>query len=285
MNQFTPFKYSSKRYSLPWITKDINRINKKQRLYNKAKKFQRETDGTSFRKYRKATQKKIQSEYWKYLAHIIDPEQDKEKQSFWHYIKSLNKDSTGISPLKDKGILHTDSKSKADILSNQFQSVFTNENLTNLPQLPNQNLSPQMPPIHITVRGIEKLLKELKPNKAQCPDNIPARILKEVAFKIAPILTIIFQKSINSGTPPSDWLKAHIGPIHKKDDRTIASNYRHGILVREIPSPVYHAKFLNMSHPHQSINILKNTIFSLTDNTASDLGVPVKVHCSQLSMT
>ena len=110
MNQFIPFKYSSKQYSLPWINKDIKKVNKKQRLYNKAKKYQKETDWTSFRKYRKATQKKIQSEYWKYLAHIIDPEQDKEKNSFWHYIKSLNKDSTGISPLKDKGILHTYSK-------------------------------------------------------------------------------------------------------------------------------------------------------------------------------
>ena len=57
-------------------------INKKQRLYNKAKKFQREPDWTSFRKYRKVIQKKIQSEYWKYLAHIIDPEQDKEKNPF-----------------------------------------------------------------------------------------------------------------------------------------------------------------------------------------------------------
>ena len=81
MNQFIPFKYSSKRYSLPWINKDIKN-DKKQRLYNKAKKYQRETDWTSFRKYRKATQKKIQSEYWKYLALIIDPEQDKEKNPF-----------------------------------------------------------------------------------------------------------------------------------------------------------------------------------------------------------
>ena len=58
-----------------------------------------------------------------------------------------------------------------------------------------------MPPIHITVRGIEQLLKELKPNKAQGPDNIPARILKEMASKIAPILTIIFQKSKLRNSP------------------------------------------------------------------------------------
>ena len=55
--------------------------------------------------------------------------------------------------------------------------------------------------------------------------------------------------------------------------------------IEQSPSPVYHAKFLNISYPHQSINILKNTIFSLTNNTASDLGVPVRLHCLQLSMT
>ena len=225
-------------------------------LYNKAKKFQRETDWTSFRKFHKATQKKIQSEYWKYLTHIIDPEQDKEKKSFWHYIKSLNKDSTGISPLKDKGFLHTDSKPKADILSNQFQYVFTNENLTNLPQLPNQNQSPQMPPIQITVIDIENLLKELKPNKAQCPDNITARILKGMAFRIAPILTIIFQKSINSGTPHSDWLKAHIVPNHKKNNRTIASNYQPIFLTR-MPCKILEHIISTSIHKHlESYNIL-----------------------------
>ena len=73
-----------------------------------------------------------------------------------------------------------------------------------------------MPPIQITVRVLEKLLKELKPNKAQGPDNIPARIMKEMASRIAPTLTIIFQKSINSGNPPSDWLKAH-SPYTQKE--------------------------------------------------------------------
>ena len=140
-------------------------------MYNKAKKYQRETDWTSFRKLRIDTQKKIQSKYWKYLIYIIDPEKDKDKTSFWHYIKSLSKDSTGISPLKGKGILHKDRKSKANILSNHFPSVFTNENLINPPpQLPNQNRSPQMPPIQITVKGVEILLTELKSNKAQGPE-------------------------------------------------------------------------------------------------------------------
>ena len=106
-----------------------------------------------------------------------------------------------------------------------------------------------MPPIHITVKGVEKLLNELKPNKAQGPDNIPARILKEMASTIAPILTIIFQKSINSGTPPSDWLKAHIVPIHKKNDRTIASNYR-PISLTSIPCKILGHIISTSIHKH-----------------------------------
>ena len=71
-----------------------------------------------------------------------------------------------------------------------------------------------------------RLLKEIRPNTSQGPDNIPARVLREMAPRIAPILATIFQKSINSGTLPSDWFKVHIVPIYKKNDRTTASNYR-----------------------------------------------------------
>ena len=106
------------------------------------------------------------------------------------------------------------------------------------------------------MRGIEKLLKELKPNKAQGPGNIPARILKEMASRIAPIMTIIFQKSINSGTPPSDWLKAHIVPIHKKNDRTISSNYR-PISLTSIPCRILEHIISTSTHKHlESYSIL-----------------------------
>jgi hypothetical protein len=73
---------------------------------------------------------------------------------------------------------------------------------------------------------VEKLLLNLKPNKAAGPDDIPPRILKDTAEIIAPILTVIFQKSIDSGILPTDWKNANITPIYKKGERTKASNYR-----------------------------------------------------------
>ena len=77
-----------------------------------------------------------------------------------------------------------------------------------------------------------------------------------MASTIAPILTITFQKSINSGTPPSDWLKAHIVPIHKKNDRTIASNYR-PISLNSIPCKILKHIIFTSIHKHlESNNIL-----------------------------
>ena len=50
-------------------------------------------------------------------------------------------------------------------------------------------------PIKIEQKGLEKLLRQVNPNKASGPDTIPNRILKECAEPIAPILQIILQQS------------------------------------------------------------------------------------------
>ena len=53
------------------------------------------------------------------------------------------------------------------------------------------------------------------PNKAEGPNEIHGRVLKECKTVIAPILTIIFQKSLTSGTIPSDWKHANACPVYK----------------------------------------------------------------------
>ena len=60
------------------------------------------------------------------------------------------------------------------------------------------------------------LLVNLDPHKATGPDNIPTKLLKETAQQMAPLLTLIFQASLNQGKIPSDWKSANVAPIHKK---------------------------------------------------------------------
>ena len=78
-----------------------------------------------------------------------------------------------------------------------------------------------MPDIHITQKGFEKLLMNLKPNKATGPDSLSPRILKELSSQIVPILTKIFQMSLETGEIPEDWRKANVSPIFKKGEKTI----------------------------------------------------------------
>ena len=83
-----------------------------------------------------------------------------------------------------------------------------------------------MKDINIQVDGVEKLLGYINPHKAKGPDEIHGRVLKECKNIIAPILTIIFQKSLLSGTIPSDWKHANVCPVFKKGDKHDPKNYR-----------------------------------------------------------
>ena len=83
-----------------------------------------------------------------------------------------------------------------------------------------------IPDVSFSTDGILKLIKSLNINKASGPDNIPARVLTICAEEIAPILTILFTQSFNSGDLPNDWLTANITPVFKKGDKSNPSNYR-----------------------------------------------------------
>jgi hypothetical protein len=48
----------------------------------------------------------------------------------------------------------------------------------------------------------------------------------ECASQITPSLTVIFQKSIDTGTLPEDWLNANIACVYKTGDKHAAENYR-----------------------------------------------------------
>ena len=58
------------------------------------------------------------------------------------------------------------------------------------------------------------------------PDRLHPRVLKETARAVAPILQILFSKSLENGEVPDDWKQANIAPIFKKGGRYCPSNYR-----------------------------------------------------------
>ena len=123
-------------------------------------------------------------------------------KQFWMYIKHKRSDSNTIPPLKADGILHPDSKDKANILNKQFQMAFSNKTEISDEFFKNTcNMKLKFETMHdiqITEEGVTKLLKNFNPHKASGPDNITPRVLKKLATHISPILTIIFRESYNT---------------------------------------------------------------------------------------
>ena len=133
----------------------------------------------------------------------------KNSKPLWCYIKSKHQDGNGVSPLKENGQLHSDSRRKAEILNNQFCLVFTSEDTTNIPKLPGPP-NTKMPKFKITVQGVTKLLESLNGGKASGPVKLPNLILKNAASKISPFLKIIFDQSLQTGKLPDDWVEANV---------------------------------------------------------------------------
>ena len=111
----------------------------------------------------------------------------------------MRKDSTGVAPLKDNGRLFNTARDKADILSRQYQSVYTKEDQNCPVPEPECTPYPCMNDFTVTIEGVEKLLHKSNPSNASGPDMIPARLLKECSTDLAPILATIFNKSLQTG--------------------------------------------------------------------------------------
>ena len=156
---------------------------------------------------------------------MFEDTSDKSNKSFWKFINSKKQEPTNVSTLKIDRKIIFDSRGKANAFNDQFRSVFTCENSSNIPDLGESSV-PSMAPIKVTNDGVLKLLQSLNIKKATGPDSLPARILREFATEIAPILTVIFQQSLDTGIVPADWRLANISPIYKKGDRSVPSNYR-----------------------------------------------------------
>ena len=151
----------------------------------------------------------------------------KNSKGVWKYIKSKKKNS-GIPNLKKKDNTFTKTaKDIAETLNEQYYSVFTDEDTSNIPDIPPKPLeTPLLETFTVTEDDVLKGLKNLKPEKSPGIDGIHPRPLKELADVLAKPIHIIFQLSLSSGQLPRNWLDAVVSPIFKKGARSIAENYR-----------------------------------------------------------
>ena len=104
-------------------------------------------------------------------------------------------------------------------------------------------------------------MSNLNVHKACGPDQICPRLLKEGAEQLLPSLVKIFNKSLDEGVLPLDWVSANITPVYKKGDKHLVVNYRPislTCILCKVLEKLVHRKLYNFSESH---NVLSDVQF------------------------
>ena len=89
-----------------------------------------------------------------------------------------------------------------------------------------------------------KIINDLDVNKAHGDDNISVRTIQLCTNSVAHRFTLIFRNSMAAGTFATQWKRANIVPIHKKNDNETVSNYR-SVSLLAIRSKMFEKQIFN----------------------------------------
>ena len=238
LDRYIPLKLRRDAYNPPWMTRQVKRlIAKKRRLW---KKYVTDRNDQFFQNYKSAekdAKKAIRNVKRKYEQQLAT---NSNLKKFNSYVKTKTKYKTTIGPLKDGNNTISDDKDMANMLNNFFVSVFTTEDVQNVPTLDNLPFTNEVNDLYISKTMINKQIKRLRPDSAPGPDNITARLLIEHTDSLTNALEIIFNKSLQTGVVPDDWKIAHVTPIYKKGSKSTPGNYR-PVSLTSVPCKVMEA--------------------------------------------
>ena len=180
INSNIPSKLKTSKHSVPWINREVKRtLRRKARLFKKAKK--KPNNWTSYRKCQKECKQKLRKAEWNHINKVINEGlRNNNTKPFWNYAKSKREDNIGIAPLKSKGKLVSNPKERAELLVDQFQSVFTKA-VDHEPPSVSSRVEEDIHTWLIGKEGVFKLLNSIKVDKAAGPDELPNRVLQECA--------------------------------------------------------------------------------------------------------
>ena len=215
----------------PWFTRHLNNtINQRNKLYRH--RHRSEHDFLAFQvKRREVSQAIFDAKKTYYDNFSIKLIQAQSSSTFyWSLLKQIygDKIQAGIPSLIENNNVVTVSKTKASILNNYFADqsrLPENDSDANL-EIFEYKTEGRLDFIQFEEHEVHRVLTSLSISKANGPDLISNRILKECAVGLTPSLCGLYNHSLQNGSFPTRWKEAHVTAIFKKDDRQHKANYR-----------------------------------------------------------
>jgi hypothetical protein len=224
INKFIPQRVIKNKKSPPWIDGDVIHLaNKKRSAHALAKRTQKQSDWSKYKKINNNLRNLIQFKHKNYINESFDEINIRPKR-FWNLVSHKTKRNSVPHQVYLDNQTTSDSQEKANMFNQYFFSQF-NSNTYQVPQLPtfvNNNLST----IILSEFEVLNVLKGLDVSKSFGNDGLSPVIYKNCANTLCSSLTLLYNLSIQTGTIPLDWKKADIIPIYKKGDKSNISNYR-----------------------------------------------------------
>ena len=134
---------------------------------------------------------------------------------------------TTIPPLhRGDGSVAQSARDKADLLASHFTGKMCIPDPERPPPTLPNIVKDKLSHVTASVAEVKAALQKLEEEKAVGPDNLSPRLLRQCAHELAGPLTIIFNECLQASRWPRAWKMSRVVPVHKKDDKTEAKNYR-----------------------------------------------------------
>ena len=228
--RFTP-KASTKK----WISRDTLKVmTERDEAYAKCKSTKAADDMEHFKKLRNKVVGLLRKDKSKQFAEFQKP------KDAWKLLKEIEKKADSNGPpkkLRIDGEVTADKKKIADHM-NKFFIEKVEKNIleidkTNAKYSPSDHFRSHMREPNelfeftkVNLQEVEEAIDKLKPGRGAGRDEISNFIIKSGKDLIKNPLKRIINLAIEKGTFPKPWKDSLIIPLHKKDEKQEAKNYR-----------------------------------------------------------
>lgn len=277
-NENFPFKNLKRSHQpkKPWITPSIIRsIAKKNQLYKKYLHKKTSASEKKYKTYRNKLNNILRISKKNYYAFKIDSAKN-DLKSTWKIIRELTNKSkanlnypnsflhnnnelsepTKIAETFNKYFLNVgpDLASKIDKPTDDFTTFLSGDYSQSFLFLPTNDME------------IKNLISAINPSKSPGPDQISPSIVKHSAIHIAPLLTHIFNKSLETGIVPSKLKTSKVIPLFKADNPKVFSNYRPISLLPIFSKILEKLVYNRLTNYIDKYNILTNNQYGFRKN-------------------